>query len=112
LNDVTKNFKFEIGKVAISKKNLVKLDVVVAALNKYPNLHIDIIGNTDNTGTKKVNKPLSLKRAIVVYNYIVKKGIAADRLTKDGVADASPIDTNKTAKGRANNRRTDMKANY
>ena len=112
LNDVTKNFKFEIGKVAISKKNLAKLDVVVAALNKYPNLHIDIIGNTDNTGTKKVNKPLSLKRAIVVYNYIVKKGIAADRLTKDGVADASPIDTNKTAKGRANNRRTDMKANY
>jgi len=112
LNDVTKNFKFEIGKVAISKKNLSKLDLVVAVLNKYPNLRIDIIGNTDNTGSKKVNKPLSSKRAIVVYAYLVKKGIAAERLTKDGVADTNPIDTNKTAKGRANNRRTDMKANY
>jgi len=112
LNDVAKNFKFEIGKVTISKKNLVKLDAVVAALNKYPNLHLDIIGNTDNTGTKKVNTPLSLKRAVVVHAYLVKKGINAERLTKQGVADANPIDTNKTSKGRANNRRTDMKANY
>ena len=112
LNEVTKNFKFEIGKIAISKKNLEKLDLVVATLIKYPNIHLDIIGNTDNTGSKKVNKPLSLKRAVVVHTYLVKKGIAADRLTKNGVADENPIDTNKTSKGRANNRRTEMKANY
>ncbi len=112
LNDVTNNLKFEIGKVTISNKNLQKLDVVVTAFNKYPNLHIDIIGNTDNTGSKKVNMPLSLKRASIVYNYLIKKGIAAERLTKKGIGDTNPIDTNKTAKGRANNRRTDMKANY
>jgi outer membrane protein OmpA-like peptidoglycan-associated protein len=112
LNEVAKNFKFEIGKVAISKKNLVKLDGVVAALNKYPNTHLDIIGNTDNTGSMKVNKPLSLKRAVVVYAYLVKKGISTNRLTKEGFADTNPIDTNKTSKGRANNRRTDMKVNY
>ena len=47
-----------------------------------------------------------------MHAYLVKKGIAAERLKKDGVADTNPIDTNKTSKGRANNRRTDMKANY
>lgn len=112
LNDVAKQFKFAVGKVAVSKQNLAKLDVVVAILNKYPNVNIDIIGNTDNTGSKRVNIPLSKKRASVIYSYLTKKGIAISRLTKQGVADANPVDTNKTSKGRANNRRTDMNAKY
>ena len=112
LNDIAKQFKFGIGKVEVSKKNLAKLDVVVAILNKYPNVNIDIIGNTDNTGSKRVNMPLSKKRSAVIYSYLTKKGIAMNRLTKQGVADANPVDTNKTSKGRSNNRRTDMNAKY
>jgi outer membrane protein OmpA-like peptidoglycan-associated protein len=112
LNEIAKDFKFQTGKVALNKKALAKLDAVIAVLNQYPNISIDIIGNTDNTGSKKVNQPLSEKRAKVVYTYLVKKGISIDRLTKNGVADTNPIDTNKTAKGRANNRRTDMNARY
>jgi OOP family OmpA-OmpF porin len=112
LNDVANQFKFAVGKVTVSKKNLAKLDVVVAILNKYPNVNIDIIGNTDNTGSKRVNMPLSKKRAAVIYSYLTKKGIAINRLTKQGVADANPVDSNKTSKGRANNRRTDMNAKY
>lgn len=112
LNEVSKNFRFEVGKVAIAKKQIAKLDAVVATLNKYPTVHLEVIGNTDNTGTIKVNKPLSFKRAAVVFDYLVKKGIAAERLSKEGVADSNPIDTNKTSKGRANNRRTDMNVKY
>jgi outer membrane protein OmpA-like peptidoglycan-associated protein len=112
LNEIAKDFKFQTGKVALNKKALAKLDAVITVLNQYPNISIDIIGNTDNTGSKKVNQPLSEKRAKVVYTYLVKKGISIDRLTKNGVADTNPIDTNKTAKGRANNRRTDMNARY
>ena len=112
LNDIANSFKFAIGKTNIAKKTLSKLDAVVAALNRYQNVHLDIIGNTDNTGKKKINQPLSVKRAAVVYNYLVKKGVVVERLAKQGVADSNPIESNKTSKGRAKNRRTDMKANY
>ena len=112
LNEIASNFKFEVGKVVLTKKTLLKLDAVVTVLNKYSNINLDIIGNTDNTGKKKINQKLSEKRAAVVYAYLVKKGIPATRLVKQGVADTNPIDTNKTKKGRAKNRRTDMNAKY
>jgi len=112
LNEIAKDFKFQTGKVSLTSKTLVKLDAIVAALNKYPNINLEIVGNTDNTGSKRINQPLSEKRAKVVYTYLVKKGIPAERLLKTGLADTNPIDTNKTSKGRANNRRTDMNAKY
>jgi OOP family OmpA-OmpF porin len=112
LNEIAKDFKFQTGKVSLNKKALAKLDAVVAVLNQYPNIKLDIIGNTDNTGSKRINQPLSEKRAKVVYAYLVKKGIPVERLSKNGVADTYPIDTNKTSKGRSNNRRTDMNAKY
>jgi outer membrane protein OmpA-like peptidoglycan-associated protein len=112
LNEIASNFKFKTGKSIIASKKLNKLDAAIAELNKYKNISIDIIGNTDNIGTKKVNKKLSERRAAIVYSYLVKKGIEVNRLSKQGDADNNPISTNKTAKGRAENRRTDMKAKY
>jgi outer membrane protein OmpA-like peptidoglycan-associated protein len=98
--------------VILSKKVLNQLDKVVAELNKYPNVSLEIIGNTDNTGTKKINTKLSEKRAAVVYAYLIKKGIDSTRLSKLGVADTNPIASNKTKVGRSQNRRTDMNAKY
>jgi outer membrane protein OmpA-like peptidoglycan-associated protein len=112
LNEVAKGFKFASGKVILSKKVLNKLDQVVSKLNKFQNISLDIIGNTDNTGTKKINTKLSEKRAAVVFNYLTKKGIDPKRLAKLGVADTNPIATNKTKLGRAQNSRTDMNAKY
>ena len=112
LNEIANNLKFASGKVLITKKVLAKLDAAVVLLNKYQNVNLDIIGNTDNTGAKKLNQKLSEKRAAVVFKYLVKKGIDAKRLTNQGVADTHPIATNKTKKGRSQNRRTDMNAKY
>ena len=112
LNEIASNFKFKTGKSIIASKKLNKLDAAIAELNKYKNISVDIIGNTDNVGGKKLNKKLSERRAAIVYAYLVKKGIDANRLVKQGDADNNPISTNKTAKGRAENRRTDMKAKY
>jgi outer membrane protein OmpA-like peptidoglycan-associated protein len=111
-NEIASGFKYATGKSTLSKSTLSKLDTVISVLNKYPNIHLDIIGNTDNVGSIKINMPLSEKRATNVYNYLVKKNIPTDRLTKKGVADSNPIDTNKTSAGRAKNRRTDMNAIY
>jgi outer membrane protein OmpA-like peptidoglycan-associated protein len=111
-NEIASGFKFATGKSSLSKNILSKLDTVISVLIKYPNIHLDIIGNTDNVGSIKINMPLSVKRAANVYQYLVKKNISIDRLTKKGVADSNPIDSNKTNVGRAKNRRTDMNAIY
>jgi outer membrane protein OmpA-like peptidoglycan-associated protein len=112
LNEVASGFKFASGKIILSKKVLSKLDQVVVALNKYPNVSIAIIGNTDNTGTKKINTKLSELRAGVVFSYLTKKGVDPKRLVKTGVADTNPIATNATKLGRSQNRRTDMNVKY
>ena len=111
-NEIASGFKFKTGTSALNSKILSKLDSAVSLLNQYPNIHLEIVGNTDNVGSQKINMPLSEKRAAVVFKYLIKKNIPTERLTKKGVADANPIDTNKTSAGRAKNRRTDLNVIY
>ena len=66
-------------------------------------------GHTDNVGDKKSNQLLSENRAKAVYDYLVKNGIPADRLTTKGYGDTQPIANNDTEAGRAENRRTEFK---
>jgi outer membrane protein OmpA-like peptidoglycan-associated protein len=63
-------------------------------------------------GARKLNDKLSLRRATVIQKYLVKKGVEANRLSSIGYADTKPIADNKTAKGRAANRRVDMTVKY
>ena len=51
---------------------------------------------------------LSEERAGAVKAYLIENGIASDRLTSKGFGESKPIDTNKTAKGKANNRRVEV----
>ena len=60
----------------------------------------------------KINEKLSLQRAMVVTNYLIKKGIDKKRLSQKGFADTRPISDNKTLKGRAQNRRVDIEVVY
>jgi outer membrane protein OmpA-like peptidoglycan-associated protein len=75
-------------------------------------IQLEISGHTDNVGSLKINEKLSLSRAKVVMQYLVKKGIDAKRLSIKGYAFAKPIEDNKTSKGRALNRRVDMVVKY
>lgn len=106
------NLKFAIGKIYLSKAQLVELDPVILALNNYPNARLAISGHTDITGPASVNIKLSIKRAAVVYQYFIKKGIDAARLSKEGFAATKPIADNKTKEGRKANRRTDLSIIY
>jgi OmpA-OmpF porin, OOP family len=85
------------------------LDTVVAYLNLHTAVNISIDGYTDNTGTDKINNPLSVKRAEATKAYLVSKGIAADRMTTAGFGSKDPIADNKTAAGRKKNRRIEIK---
>lgn len=104
----TSNLKFASGKTILNKQLLTSLDSIVLVMNVYPNMSLAIGGHTDNTGSLKINQKLSEQRAMVVSNYLLKKGITIKRLTTAGYADTKPIGDNKTIQGRAMNRRTDV----
>ncbi|MEI7455137.1 MAG: outer membrane beta-barrel protein [Nitrosomonadales bacterium] len=85
-----------------------KLNEVVDFAAKYKESNLAVTGYTDSTGSKKLNQKLSEKRAASVKAFLVKKGVAADRITAKGAADANPVADNKTKAGRAQNRRVEI----
>lgn len=107
-----KNIFFANGKAILLAKSYKSLDAVVAILKEDADLKLDIEGHTSSTGSDKINLPLSKDRAAAVYNYMIKKGIDASRLSSEGYGSSKPIADNKTAKGQALNRRVEMKLRY
>ena len=65
-------------------------------------------GHTDSQGTAASNQELSEKRAQAVRDYLVSRGIAADRIKSQGFGPTRPIGENSSAEGRANNRRVEI----
>jgi len=106
---VLKNVFFETAKFDLKDRSRVELDKLVAFLVKNPKMKIELGGHTDNMGDKKMNQVLSENRAKAVFEYLVKKGINADRLSTKGYGDTMPIADNGTEDGRAENRRTEFK---
>lgn len=85
-----------------------KLAEVVDFTVKYPESNLAVTGYTDSTGSAKYNLKLSEKRAESVKAYLVKKGVAADRISTKGEGEANPVGDNKTRAGRAQNRRVEI----
>ncbi|WP_438945287.1 OmpA family protein [Sediminibacterium sp.] len=104
-----KKVQFLSGSAVLTKVSKVELNKVVKALNENPTLKLMVEGHTDATGSDKINQPLSLKRANAVKAYLVAQKIDAARLTAEGFGSSQPIADNKTAKGKAMNRRVDFK---
>jgi outer membrane protein OmpA-like peptidoglycan-associated protein len=71
-------------------------------------MYARIEGNTDSVGDYGMNQALSEQRAAAIVSYLVSRGIPAARLVARGNGSSAPIATNKTADGRAQNRRTDV----
>lgn len=107
----SQNVQFLSGKATLTAAAKKELDKGAAILKEHSSLNIRIIGHTDNTGTPAGNKALSQKRAEAAKAYLVSKGISADRLTAIGMGQDEPIADNKTAKGKAANRRVEFKTN-
>lgn len=104
-----KNIFFNTGSAQLLKKSFKSLDEVVKILNENPTLLLDVEGHTDNTGKADKNQALSEARANAVKTYLTSKGIDASRLTAAGYGSDRPVADNKTAAGRAQNRRSELK---
>lgn len=100
---------FATNSAKLLKTADVKLNEVVAAAKKYPEVKLDVSGHTDSRGNKAANQKLSENRAVSVKNFLVKKGVAENRIVTSGHADTQPIGDNKTKAGQAANRRVEVR---
>ena len=99
---------FDFDKSNIKPPAKVILDDIAGMMQKDPALKATLGGNTDWIGTEKYNMGLSKRRAYAVYNYLVKKGVDKSRFTVKWYGETRPVADNRTAEGRARNRRTDI----
>ena len=91
---------------AVGKEQTAQLAEV---LKKNPSLKVAVVGHTDSTGTFQHNLILSRRRAQAMVNSLVRNhGIAQNRLAPVGVGPLSPLASDDTAEGRAQNRRVDV----
>lgn len=100
--------QFELGKATLKPDSYSILNQIVNILKKYPDYHLIIEGHTDNTGSADVNQRLSESRAKSCYDYLVQKGISANRLAYKGFGPSRPVADNSTYSGRTLNRRVEF----
>lgn len=99
---------FDFDKAVLKPEGKAKLDELVTKL-KGVNLEVIIaIGHTDNIGSFAYNQKLSVRRAEAVKAYMVSKGIEPNRIYTEGKSFKQPIADNRTAEGRAKNRRVEI----
>jgi len=109
LNDYAKTILFNSGKSTFQAQTFPVLQSIAAILEEYPKTNFSIEGHTDTDGNNQKNLALSKERATAVKDYLIQNGIAAERLTSEGYGETRPIASNKTAKGKAINRRVEVK---
>jgi outer membrane protein OmpA-like peptidoglycan-associated protein len=100
--------QFETGKAVIKPVSYPILNSVVKVLQDNPTYKLTIGGYTDNVGSDELNMTLSQNRADAVANYLISKGVDPMRVSATGYGESKPVDTNKTAAGRARNRRVEL----
>lgn len=105
---VLKGVNFDFDESTIRQADLVNIDKDVATLEQWGKVNIEVAGHTDSRGSDEYNMSLSQQRADAVRNYLIKKGIGADRLTAVGYGESQPVADNATDEGRFKNRRVEL----
>ena len=101
---------FQFNKYEIDPKSYELLNDAAFALNEGGNkaVTVEIGGHTDSKGSNKYNQKLSQQRVEAVRTYLINKGVDPARMSAVGYGEEMPIDSNRTAEGRANNRRVEF----
>jgi outer membrane protein OmpA-like peptidoglycan-associated protein len=85
---ILENIEYDFSKSSVRKGATPELDALVALLQAYPNMHIELIAHTDSRGSEKYNLDLSRDRANSAMQYLVSRGIASSRVKASGMGKA------------------------
>lgn len=105
---ILKGVNFKTASAELLEESYYVLEQVFNSLEAFPNVRVEIAGHTDNQGGDSYNMALSSDRAKSVMNYLVQRGISADRIVPKGYGKTRPIASNSTSEGRAKNRRVEV----
>jgi OmpA-OmpF porin, OOP family len=108
LKDYAKAIYFDTGKSTLKPASTTTLEAVKQIMTEFKFNNFSVEGHTDNTGKADKNLALSIARAAVVKDWLIANGIDASRLSSEGYGSEKPVADNKTAKGRTENRRTEI----
>lgn len=100
---VIDNYSFD--ETTLSDNQKLKLENVTDILNKYSDIKVLIIGHTCNIGYKNINLKKGLKRADACKEFLIEKGINAERISIDSRGETEPLVQNSSKENRAQNRR-------
>ena len=106
---VMNNIFFDFDRSALKEDSYPELTRVVEFMNNNPDVEIEIAGHTDSLGPEYYNNALSNRRAKAVFDYLIEKGIAAQRVVSRGFGESKPVVSNDTKEGQAQNRRVEFK---
>jgi outer membrane protein OmpA-like peptidoglycan-associated protein len=99
---------FDTGKSDLKSTARERLAKVAGILIAYPDIHVEIDGYTDSTGSLELNERLSQERADAVRSYLSSQGVNSSAITTQGFGPSQPIASNDTASGRQQNRRVEL----
>lgn len=101
--------RFHNNKADITPTAAAILDKAVATLKRRASIKVEVAAHTDSKASDEYNQALSDRRAASVMSYLVSHGIDASRLTSKGYGESSPVASNSTKAGRAQNRRVELR---
>jgi len=105
---VLKGVNFDTGTAVLRHESGLRLDLVVDFMKRRKSAAVEVSGHTDNVGSAKTNKALSLKRAQACRDYLISKGIEGSRITAVGYGGERPSVPNDTDENRQKNRRIEV----
>jgi len=109
LATVSQKVEFETSRATLRTISYEALDQVVSIMNQYPSYYLEVAGHTDSIGNSAGNQKLSENRAKSCKDYLIRKGISANRITTVGFGEKQPIADNRYRDGRKTNRRVEFR---
>ena len=100
---------FEPGNARLTPVGMQVLDELLPLLRQFSGRRFEVVGHTDDRGTRAANLELSAARAAAVKAYLVGKGIAAEDIETSGAGPDRPVADNASPEGRARNRRIEFR---
>lgn len=107
-SEVTYRAQFATDSAHFNDQNSSQLSGIIDILRLYPQARVEIVGHADATGTRTYNLKLSRQRAQAVADTLLRAGVRSEQVRIRSQGESTPIASNKTAAGRAQNRRVDL----
>jgi outer membrane protein OmpA-like peptidoglycan-associated protein len=106
-----RNIQFDYNSSALTPSSHIELDKLANLMQENPSMHIELSAHTDDVGSEQFNQRLSQQRGESAKKYLLRKGVAPERIEAKGYGKSKPLVPNDSEENRAINRRVEFTIN-